>query len=114
MAFNVEIVPLRGTTPKVDSPRRFEKGEVTIGRLAGNDIVLPDQQVSSKHAKLVEKSGKVFVVDLGSSNGTFIEERKLDKDLETEMTPTSRVLLGSYLITARLDKKAEPKGEAAK
>jgi len=109
MAFSVEIVPLRGSTEKVDSPRRFEKAEVTIGRLAGNDIVLPDQQVSSKHAKLYERGGKIFIIDLGSSNGTFMEERRLDKNVECEILASSRLLLGSYLLTARPEQKADAK-----
>lgn len=104
MAFRVEIRPLKDSVEKVESPRRFERDEVSIGRKAENDLVLPDQQVSGKHAKLFVKNGKLYVVDHGSSNGTFLEERRLEKDAETILPPSCRLLVGSYLLNIELEK----------
>lgn len=46
--------------------------ELTIGRTAQNDIVLELRSVSKRHARLQCRFGKVLVVDLGSSNGTYV------------------------------------------
>jgi predicted component of type VI protein secretion system len=41
------------------------------------DIILRDQAVSKKHAKIYEKNGKWYLEDLASSNGTFLENRRI-------------------------------------
>lgn len=50
----------------------------TLGRVPGTDIVLPYSWVSRKHAMIQkEKNGRFNLIDLGSSNGTFINGRKI-------------------------------------
>src|SRR5262249_51872379 len=47
-------------------------GEMTIGRAPGVDIVLDEEGVSRKHAKMVvHEDRSVWLTDLGSTNGTF-------------------------------------------
>lgn len=46
---------------------------VSIGRHPGNDVVLSDPRVSSKHARVTFEADGVFLEDLGSSNGTFLD-----------------------------------------
>jgi pilus assembly protein CpaF len=75
----------------------FEKGEVTIGRLAGNDIVLNKGNVSKYHTKLVLKDGKYIVVDLKSTNGTFVNGKKLAGP--QVIKPTDKVYIGDYVLT---------------
>jgi hypothetical protein len=57
---------------------RIREGKNTVGSTADNDIVLQDDFVSSKHARinyLVKGDEKVYVlVDLDSANGTFLNE----------------------------------------
>src|ERR1700722_1533850 len=48
----------------------FNQPEVSIGRVAENDIVLGDAGVSRKHVLIRQDAGKFFVQDLGSANGT--------------------------------------------
>lgn len=49
-----------------------------IGRVAGNDIVLPTPEVSRSHCMVVLEPGRGAVVsDLGSTNGTFVEGRRV-------------------------------------
>ena len=60
-----------------------------IGREAGNDIVIEDPQVSRHHAKLTLQGGSYVVEDLGSTNGTFMDGRRI-------MTPTP-LLIGGRL-----------------
>ncbi len=57
--------------------RDFQKGEITIGRVQGNDIILPRGNVSKKHARIVERDGKVVVLDLKSTNGTLVNGKRI-------------------------------------
>lgn len=49
------------------------------------DIVLRDQAVSKKHAKIYEKNGRWLLEDLASSNGTFIDNRRITEPVQ--LTP---------------------------
>ena len=53
------------------------KGETTVGRVAGNDLVLPDNFVSRQHARIQSQGGEFILFDLGSSNGTYVNGRRL-------------------------------------
>lgn len=53
------------------------KGEVTIGRTSDNSIVLQDRGVSRKHAIIREEGGVYTLEDLGSSNGTRLNGRRI-------------------------------------
>ena len=50
---------------------RLDRGEMTIGRGGDTDIVLDDEGVSRRHAKILSRDGVVQRVDLNSTNGTF-------------------------------------------
>ena len=50
----------------------LEKNEVTFGRDLANDIPVPDQEISRRHARFITRADGVYVEDLGSTNGTFL------------------------------------------
>jgi pSer/pThr/pTyr-binding forkhead associated (FHA) protein len=52
--------------------RLFEKTEITIGRGVDNDLVLPDGNVSTRHAKISYRDGKFVMVDNHSTNGVYV------------------------------------------
>ncbi len=54
-----------------------QKNEIIIGRNSDCDIVIDDRSVSRRHAKVFMNKGKVCVQDLQSSNGVFINNRKV-------------------------------------
>lgn len=56
--------------------RRYvlDKPTTAVGRGRDNDIVLPSDCVSRRHARLEQRAGNLFVVDLASTNGTFIND----------------------------------------
>ncbi|MCU0698041.1 MAG: Flp pilus assembly complex ATPase component TadA [Myxococcaceae bacterium] len=74
----------------------FDKDEVTIGRLAGNDIVLNKGNVSKYHSRIVLKDGKFIVVDLKSTNGTFVNGKKLAAP--QVVRPSDKIYVGDYII----------------
>jgi predicted component of type VI protein secretion system len=51
--------------------------DVTIGRQADNTIVLSDPQVSRHHAVISWQSGTYVITDLGSANGTYVNEKRI-------------------------------------
>lgn len=54
-------------------------GANRVGRAEGNEYRLPDISVSAVHCEIIlDGTGKMFVRDLGSSNGTFIEGRRIE------------------------------------
>src|SRR5262245_22503076 len=74
----------------------FQKHEVTIGRLAGNDIVLAKGNVSKSHTRIVSKDGKFVVVDLRSTNGTFVNGKKI---LGPQVVrPSDEIHIGDYIL----------------
>src|SRR6478752_4952947 len=70
------LIIIRGTP----QGHRFflTQDEMTIGRDPSADIAVSDQSISRKHAKIVKKQDQVHLLDLGSSNGTSINNKKLD------------------------------------
>lgn len=65
--------------PKTSRGAGFDvDGEVTIGRATGCRIALPaDTFVSQVHARVYERDGDVYVEDLGSTNGTYVNGERL-------------------------------------
>ncbi len=75
---------------------QFSEGEFIIGRGTGNDIILPSDNVSRKHARLFTQAGKIYVEDLGSSNGIFINGKRAHK--VTEVALGAQVKVGDFYL----------------
>jgi hypothetical protein len=67
------------------------EGWINVGRAATSDIVLDEQFVSSTHARLVPRGQFYFVEDLGSTNGTFLNEKQVT---EAQLRMDSRLRIG--------------------
>jgi pSer/pThr/pTyr-binding forkhead associated (FHA) protein len=61
-----------------------------VGRGAHNDIVLPDESVSDSHAKIQKREVGWYVVDMGSTNGTYVGGRRVETDYKIEGAPDIR------------------------
>ena len=69
--------------------------EITIGRDSKNQVVVDLDNVSRKHARLTSRDSKCFVVDLGSTNGTFVNGEKIKK---VRLKEGDRILIGTSII----------------
>lgn len=76
--------------------REYHKNEVTIGRLPGNDIILAKGNVSKYHSRIVAKDGKFIIVDMKSTNGTFVNGKKIAAP--QVLKPTDQVYIGDYIL----------------
>ena len=74
----------------------FEKSEVTIGRVQGNDIILPKGNISKRHSRIVLKDGKFIIVDLKSTNGTYVNGKKITAP--QVIKATDKVYIGDFTI----------------
>lgn len=69
--------------------------EIVIGRGGELDIVLVEDMVSRKHAKLSTQAGKIVIQDLGSTNGTFVNGEKIKR---ARLKEGDRVLIGTSIL----------------
>ena len=69
---------------------------VNIGRADYNDLVVPDPSVSTSHAKLQRREGVWVLVDLDSTNGTFVDGEQVKGD--APLAPGATVRLGDVQL----------------
>lgn len=77
----------------------FKKDEVLVGRSPENDIVINDLTVSLKHLKITKQINKIIVEDLHSTNGTFIDNQRIEKatvDTNTQIKISEYILKLKY------------------
>ncbi|MGH7539358.1 MAG: FHA domain-containing protein, partial [Gemmatimonadales bacterium] len=67
-----------------------------IGRADYNDLVIPDDSVSTSHAKLQRREGIWLLVDLESTNGTFVDGERIGAD--TPIAPGTMVRFGDVQL----------------
>ncbi len=83
----------KGGEPKSLS---FDKEEISIGRVTGNDIVLPKGNVSKRHSRIARKDGVLEVSDLKSTNGTYVNGRKIADPVH--VTGADKIYVGDFMI----------------
>ncbi|MEC7526150.1 MAG: FHA domain-containing protein, partial [Myxococcota bacterium] len=91
--FAVVITEKGGAQRRLD----FDKNEVTIGRVQGNDIILPKGNVSKRHSRIVLKDNRFIVVDLKSTNGTYVNGRKITSPLVVKAG--DKIYIGDFILT---------------
>ena len=78
--------------------------EVVVGRSSELDMVLAEDMVSRRHARILCSASEIAIEDLGSTNGTFVNGEKITR---TTLKEGDRVLIGtSILKVVRLDPAA--------
>jgi len=69
--------------------------DVVIGRSSDLDMVLVEDMVSRKHAKISVANGRVTLHDLGSTNGTFVNGEKIK---QARLKEGDRILIGTSIL----------------
>jgi HD-GYP domain-containing protein (c-di-GMP phosphodiesterase class II) len=87
------FIPLDGRAFKVRPGR-----PLTIGRTPQCEVQIDDQAVSRRHCTIEAAIEWLVVVDLGSANGTFINDEPIDR---ARLTPGDRLRVGSTLVECR-------------
>ena len=95
--------PARASTPRGPSQLVVTEGSlegtrigltgapVLIGRANDSTLVLTDDYASTRHARITLQDGMWVVEDLGSTNGTYLGQRKLDGPLPMEVGVPLRI-----------------------
>lgn len=81
-----------------------------IGRTPDADLQIPVSDVSRRHCQISLNGAKVTVKDLGSSNGTFVNDVKIG---ETTLRPGDRLRVGPFTFVIQIDGKPEKIQSAA-
>jgi pSer/pThr/pTyr-binding forkhead associated (FHA) protein len=75
-------------------PLRMDR-EIIVGRSSDLDMVLVEDMVSRKHAKITASGDQIVIQDLGSTNGTFVNGEKIKK---ARLKEGDRILIGTSII----------------
>ncbi|MEZ4816004.1 MAG: FHA domain-containing protein [Bdellovibrionota bacterium] len=84
-----------------DTSKEYKiEGECQVGRRQG-DLILGDELLSGIHGKFYVASGKLFVMDLGSTNGTFINKKKIPPKVPMELNIDDEITMGAQSFRIR-------------
>jgi pilus assembly protein CpaF len=78
----------------------FETSELTVGRVQGNELMLPKGNVSKRHARLLYRDGRFIVTDLNSTNGTYVNRRRITQ--ATIVREGDRIYVGDFVLRIEL------------
>ena len=88
VAPRVQVVAAMGHEPGTS----FEVGDgVIFGRSDGADIRVHDQFASSAHARIFDRGGHMYLEDMGSTNGTYLNGRQVKSVERLQMADTIRI-----------------------
>lgn len=81
--------------------QQFHVGQqwlITIGQMEGNDLVLPAEGVTAKHARLEREESGWIVVDMNSRSGTFLDNSRLLPDVPQPWDADQELEIGPYTL----------------
>jgi pSer/pThr/pTyr-binding forkhead associated (FHA) protein len=96
----IELKPhivVKGLEEGVTQP--FGEDRITVGRRSDNHLVLEDDNISRQHFSVERRDGEYFVCDLGSANGTFLNDERVDS---TRLHDGDRLRVGNFILTVSL------------
>ncbi|MGF1547627.1 MAG: FHA domain-containing protein [Thiotrichales bacterium] len=82
----------------------LNKETIKIGRVVGNDIPIESMAVSSQHCKIVTVDGDSFLEDLGSTNGTYVNGKKVRKHA---LEHGDLITIGTHLLRYDINDDAD-------
>ncbi len=84
-----------------DALGKLAPGSYIVGSGNHSHIQLDMPEISQRHAQFIVRGHTLYVSDLGSSNGTFIDGRQLDPNISYEAAPGSIIKIGRLSILAK-------------
>jgi pSer/pThr/pTyr-binding forkhead associated (FHA) protein len=75
-------------------------GSWIIGKNSDSDYVINERPVSGRHCKLSQDESGIFIEDLGSTNGTFVNGERIEAPRRHPLSASDRVNLGTHAIEA--------------
>jgi hypothetical protein len=72
--------------------------DISIGRDAGNDLVLPTKSVSRQHALISQSAGRWFIEDRGSFNGTLLNDDRIRPGVPLPLRHSDRIKIGPLVL----------------
>ena len=87
----------------------FDKNEINVGRVQGNDLMLPKGNVSKHHARLLYRDGRFIVTDLKSTNGTYVNGRKIAQ--ATIVREGDKIYVGDFILRVDMGGAGAPAGD---
>ncbi len=102
---NVKLVMFREDGHRREFP--LPPGVTTIGRKQDCTIRIPLSVVSRLHAEILVRDDGAVLHDLGASNGTFLNNRKVS---EEHLAPGDQIMIGPVVLTVQIDGQP-PDGE---
>lgn len=100
VSFKLVIETEIGKSIQVD----VDKDNFVIGRSQKCDVVIPEEGLSRQHCMVEVVDGVIFVTDLNSANGVFIDDTKIPAHQKTRYFTTSRLVCGTAEIVEFLFK----------
>lgn len=79
--------------------------EIFIGRSSDLEMVLVEEMVSRKHARITMAAGEITIEDLGSTNGTFVNGEKISR---ARLKEGDRVLIGTSILKVVATSGSQP------
>jgi pSer/pThr/pTyr-binding forkhead associated (FHA) protein len=73
-------------------------GQLTIGRNNENDLIIPSNAVSRRHAAIAQRAGRWYVEDRGSYNGTFLNGTRVNPGTPMPLRHADRIEIGGEAI----------------
>ena len=100
-------------TEKGGNERRevFDRTEINVGRVQGNELMLPKGNVSKHHARLLYRDGRFIVTDLKSTNGTYVNGRKITQ--ATIVREGDKIYIGDFILRLEVPPQQQAAAPAA-
>ncbi|MEI6513197.1 MAG: FHA domain-containing protein [bacterium] len=105
-SLNVTITNL--SDPVLNQVFEIKPGSSTVGRKPDNDIVIANPYVSGFHGTLELVGNELYVTDIGSSNGTQLNEEPLPQNARTQVKDGDKVTFGQVLFAVQFEPVVSP------
>jgi pSer/pThr/pTyr-binding forkhead associated (FHA) protein len=80
-----------------------EDGRMLLGRLEKCDLRIPIAEVSRRHAEIRVMGNAVFVKDLNTANGTYLNNQRIAENSDVVLNPGDHLVVGPVVFTIQIN-----------